>query len=256
MLLTELTTLEPKDQFSKSKVQEKPPDTATRIKTFKSNLDVKPTSPTRQSLTQGSRFQDTENSDFNLSPEILSEKLYDSVKMIRDLMNSNKKLKDMISEFTQQKKSFETESCQLLNENQELAERNDMLETMLNMKSDRNKYTGEVIQLRQEKEELIKRIAQLEQESKSQSTSSSNKEWEWRSKRTVLRNRKQHLESIKPLSLVSDRNYDHRVNFGRITPKSIYRPHSQDFVFDNARQDAIPMLSQILMQGGYNNNTH
>lgn len=198
--------------------------------TLRSNLE---SAIGKQSHTQYSRFLDSDYSDFSLSPEILSEKLYDSVKMIRDLMNSNKKLKDFIGEVQQQKKVLETENNYLQNENQDLLEK---VEMVGNLKGDNR---VEVIQLRAENEELLKRIAQLERENKSQGTLSTGKDWAWKSKRTVMRNRK-IAGPDKPI-----------IGVGRVTPRAVHRPLSQDF--DSSKQDAISTLSQILMKE-YSNN--
>lgn len=254
-MLTEIVTLDPKEQASKLKEVEKLPlkaENLVRIQMLRSNIESMPLSPTKlQSQTTYSKFSDSEFSDFTLTPEILSEKLYDSVKMIRELMNANKKLKDMVSDLNQQKRALEAENIQLQNENQDLQEKLEMFDTLVKSKTVDSKVNSEIWMLQKEREELIKRIDLLEKESRTQTIlPTSNKgEWGWKSKRTVLRGRK-HPDTAKPFSLVvSDRNYEPRNSVGRVTPKSVYRPLSQDYQVDMSKQDAINTLSQILMKG-------
>ena len=251
-MLSEITPLGPREQVQRLREVEKLPikaDHLLKIQTLRSTLESSQASQAtpKHSATQYGKFSDSEYSEFSLSPEILSEKLYDSVKMIRDLMNSNKKLKDMVTDVTQQKKNLEFENTHLQNENQELLEKVDMMESLVNSKGDKRVVT-EVIQLKSEREELMKRIVQLEKENKSQTALNTGKEWAWKSKRTVMRNRRQP-DTSKPLSLGgTDKGYDARISVGRVTPKAIYRPLSQDFTIDTAKQDAISTLSQILMK--------
>lgn len=245
-MLTEIAALDPKEQANRLKEVEKLPlkaDNLIRIQNFRSNLEA---SSPKQATSHYTRFLDSEYSDFSLSPEILSEKLYDSVKMIRDLMNSNKKLKDMVIELTQQKKILETENTHLHNENQDLIEKIDNIQG--NKPKYDNRVNVEILQLQKDKEDLLKRITILEKENKSH-TAGIAKEWGWRSKRTVLRNKKPHADTSKPLSLVSDRNFEQRILVGRVTPKSVYRPLSQESNIDASKQEAISALSQILMKG-------
>ncbi|OMJ89654.1 hypothetical protein SteCoe_8201 [Stentor coeruleus] len=254
-MLTEIVNLDPKEQANKLKEVEKLPlkaENLVRIKMLRSNIESMPLSPTKlQSQTTYSKFSDAEFSDFTLTPEILSEKLYDSVKMIRELMNANKKLKDMVGDLNQQKRALEAENIQLQNENQDLQEKLEMFDSLVKKKPQDSKMNSEIWMLQKEREELIKRIEFLEKETRTQTTLPTNNksEWGWKSKRTVLRGRK-HPDTAKPFSLVvSDRNYEPRNSVGRVTPKSVYRPLSQDFQVDMSKQDAINTLSQILMKG-------
>jgi kinesin family protein 4/21/27 len=182
---------------------------------------------------------DSEFSEFMYSPEILSEKLYDSVKLIRDLMNSNKKLKEMLNSLSQAKKQLEMENAQLQSEVQDLQEKLEMVENLEFNKSD-EKLLHDVWNLQKEKEQLMLKVAQLERENKSQGFFVPGKsEWPWKSKRTVMRNKKQ-AEASRPLSLVTN----HRVE--RTTPKVSFRPSSQDSSIDLSKQDAISALTQFL----------
>lgn len=51
-----------------------------------------------------------ENGDFQfLTTELLSDKLHDSVVMIKDLLDTNKKLKDTIYQLSNARRNFELE---------------------------------------------------------------------------------------------------------------------------------------------------
>lgn len=189
---------------------------------------------------------ESEFSEFMYSPEILSEKLYDSVKLIRDLMNSNKKLKEMLQSMSQAKKNLESENSQLQAEIEDLQEKVEMLENGGFNKSD-HKLKSELWQVCKEKEQLVKKLAQVEKEVKGQSWAATGNEWPWKSKRTVMRNKKTSLDVTRPLNLVGDSRV------GRMTPKSAYRPLSQEYSYEISKQDAINTLTQILTKGvGHN----
>ena len=146
-----------------------------RIKTLRSNIESIPSTPNKLSATHYSRFNDSEFDNFALSPEILSEKLYDSVKMIRDLMNSNKKLKETINEISQQKKIIEIENIQLNNDNQDLLERLENAENNNNQKAFETIASRELIKAKKEKERLIRKITELEDEKKIKNEANSSK---------------------------------------------------------------------------------
>lgn len=207
------------------------------------NLRIKhfDTAPEPKKLFTPQHKPEPEFNEFMYSPEILSEKLYDSVKLIRDLMNTNKKLKDMVNTLNQHKKHLENENAQLICEVQDLQEKLEMIEN-LNREKPEEKLVSDIWTLQKEKEHLMQRIAQLERENKSQGFFAPGKsEWPWKSKRTVMRNKKQ--EASRPLSLVSN----NRV--GRVTPKASNRPSSQDSSLDLSKQDALSTLTQLLMKG-------
>ena len=94
--------------------------------------------------------------NYGLSSELLSEKLHDSVKMIKELMNSNRKLKETINELSNVKKTQDAEIAQLHAENQMFLEKFEGNEG----------ETSNVIKLQQEKDELLRRIADMEREHK------------------------------------------------------------------------------------------
>ena len=52
---------------------------------------------------------------------------------------------------------------------------------------------------------------------------------------------------VKNLSIVPDRHYDIK-RVERITPRSVYRPITQEYSFDMSKQEAISALSKILMK--------
>lgn len=212
------------------------PSTNSRIRHFNSQSDG-------SKVLIPQHRPDSDFSEFMYSPEILSEKLYDSVKLIRDLMNSNKKLKDMLQTLSQEKKNLDNENTQLHAEIEDLQEKVEMLENGVFNKSD-NKLKSELWQVCKEKEQLVKRLAQIEKESKGQAWAAPDKnEWPWKSKRTVMRNKKTSLDATRPLSLVGE------VRVGRMTPKSSYRPFSQDYSNEISKQEAINTLTQILTRG-------
>ena len=66
-----------------------------------------------------------------LSPEVLSEKLQDSVNMLKESMAGNKKLRATVDELITANKIITADCQQLQLENQDLRDRNDMLENMI-----------------------------------------------------------------------------------------------------------------------------
>ena len=173
-----MITLEPKEQASKLKEVEKLPlkaENLLRIKKLRTNIESIPLTPDRHSVTHYPRFNDAEFNNFSLSPEILSEKLYDSVKMVRDLMNSNKKLKENITEINQQKRIIETENVQLHNDNQDLLERLEVAENYI-QKVEGKKQSKEIVDARSEREKLAKKILKLENQKKNSPEANSSKE--------------------------------------------------------------------------------
>ena len=127
---------------------------------------------------------------YALSPELLSEKLHDSVKMIKDLMNSNRKLTETINELSNIKKNQDSEIAQLQSENQTLIER---------FENNFNNDPSALISLQMEKDELVKRISALERENKQAPVifpiKEKKTEWDWKSKRTIVRAGNFHSES-------------------------------------------------------------
>ena len=253
LILTQIVTMDPKEQASRLKEVEKMPlnqESLMRIKTLRSNIESLPSTPSRHAVTQYSRFVDAEFNNFSLSPEILSEKLYDSVKMIRDLMNSNKKLKETISDMSYQRKIIETENIQLHNDNQELMERVETMQGLVEKNNSERFEARDAIKARKEQEKLIKKITYLENEKKKLAElNSSTGEWNWRSKRTILRNHKQGKESKATQKISAERYQKQRLSLEEPPQTKAYRPLSQELVMDSTKQEAIATLSKILMRG-------
>ena len=249
-MLTEMFNLDPREQASKLKEVEKLPLNAEhlkRIKTLRSSIESLPSTP-KQNLTHSSRFVESEFSNFSLSPEILSEKLYDSVKMIRDLMNSNKKLKETVNDLNVSKKNLEMENAQLFNENQDLIEKIENLES-LNVRTQGKSESKEVKMIRKEREKMQLRIMRLEEELKvkEELSASGKQEWNFKSKRTVF---KSHRNSHDANPLMVEKSQDFRnIIDNSVTNKRQLRPLSQDFIMDSTKQEAIATLSKILMKG-------
>ena len=255
MILTEIATLEPKDQADRLKEVEKLPlkaDNLMRIQNLRNNIESLPSPSNRHAVTHNSRFLDSDFNDFSLSPEILSEKLYDSVKMIRDLMNSNKILKETIEKITQQRKNFEIENIQLQNENQELLEKNEKLQNLVSAK-DEEIGENELAQNRKERDFFLKKIKKLKNSRKTLPMIYSTEDKEWKTKRTILKSNKNSHE-YKPQSLVkNNRNYNQRKkSFEQPIENLRHRPLSQEFVMDSSKTEAIETLSRILMKGQFN----
>lgn len=118
---------------------------------------------------------------FSLSLEMLSENLHDSVKMIKELMTSNKKLKEIINELSNIKKGQDAEIAQLHAENQTLLEKLENVENEPVI----------VAKLQKEKQELQNRVVALERENKQAPVifpiKERKTEWAWKSKRTIVR---------------------------------------------------------------------
>lgn len=153
-----------------------------RIQALRSNLE---TAPAR--IHSAMVVQRPPPDDFGLSPELLSEKLHDSVKMIKDLMASNRKLKESINELTIIRKNQEVEIAQLQSENQIMIE-----------KIENEPETNTVARLQREKEELMRRIAAMELENRTTTmfpVKEKKSEWAFKSKRTIVRAGKLYLES-------------------------------------------------------------
>jgi hypothetical protein len=176
-ILTELAALDRSQQEARLKEMENTNFASAhiqRIQALRSNLE---TAPAR--IHSAMVVQRPPADDFGLSPELLSEKLHDSVKMIKDLMASNRKLKESINELTLAKKNQDAEISQLQTENQLLLE-----------KMDCEPETSTVARLQRDKEELMRRIAAMEQESRSSvmfTVKEKKNEWAWKSKRTIVR---------------------------------------------------------------------
>lgn len=129
------------------------------------------------------------NEPFALSLEMLSENLHDSVKMIKDLMGSNQKLKDLVNELSNIKKSQDAEIVQLHAENQNLIEKVESLEN----------ESSVVGKLQQEKQDLANRLSALERENRQAPvifpTKERKTEWAWKSKRTIVRAGTYYIDS-------------------------------------------------------------
>ena len=144
-------------------------------------FDLPQSSPNK---TQSSFNPDFAN--FMLTPELLSEKLHDSVQLIRDLMASNRQLKEILSEITQSRRSLENEVSQLKTENETLLEQLEEAKRHFKNNSDPQSYS-KVMELLKEKEELEKRVAQLERENEQvQKFIQPPRNSEWKTKRTVI----------------------------------------------------------------------
>jgi hypothetical protein len=143
--------------------------------------------------------------NYGVSTEVLSKNLQESVKMIKDLMDSNRKLKDTINELSINRKTQDAEIAQLQAENQFLLEKIEGGEP--------EKLA--ILILQQENEVLGKRLQEMENEAKKtqplspvrERKANLSNEWSWRSKRTILRgpvmpleekeSRKRH-QSVRP----------------------------------------------------------
>ena len=186
-LLTELASLDKTQQQARLKEIENSNMASSqiqRIQALRSNLE---TAPAR--IHSAMVVQRPPADDFGLSPELLSEKLHDSVKMIKDLMASNRKLKETIGELSMIKKNQDAEIAQLQSENQFLIE-----------KMDNEPETTAVARLQKDKEELLRRIAAMEQENRTSSMftvkeKEKKNEWAWKSKRTIVRAGIRYVES-------------------------------------------------------------
>jgi len=78
--------------------------------------------------------------------------------MIKDLLNNNKRLKETVAELTNARRQFEVEKSHIYIENEELREKVEILEGMVSMNAPNQQF----VQLHHEKEELSRRVQQLE----------------------------------------------------------------------------------------------
>lgn len=250
-MLTEMVTLEPHEQASRLKEVEKLPlkaENLQRIKKLRSNIESIPTTP-KHSVTQYSRFIDSEFSDFALSPEILSEKLFDSVRMIRDLMNSNSKLKDSVKDISIQKKSLELENSQLLNENQDLLEKIENLEHMLSKFRNERNESKEITKVKREREMVMQKIEKLQEEEKRyKEIVEIEKEGKRKGKSGKKEKKGKEGPKLFYESLQERNNFRDEVEKAAVKRKKL-RPLSQEFLMDSTKQEAIVTLSKILMKG-------
>jgi hypothetical protein len=247
LILTEIVTLDPEQQAIKLKEVEKLPlkaENLMRIRTLRTSIESLPSTPSKHSVTQYSRFSDSEFNNFSLSPEILSEKLYDSVQMIRELMNSNKKLKENIAGLHKQRKSVEIENVQLQNDNQDLISKIETLQHLLEKNQEKNE-SKELLKVKKENERLNKIIENFEKDKKNHENHDRKNEFDWKTKNTVIQVHRNSQE--KPRTFGSkDRN------FKRITDEHLpraQRPISQESFNDTVKTEAIATLSRILMKG-------
>ncbi len=215
-----------------------------------------------------------------LTPQILSEKLYDSVKMIRDLMASNRTLKETINEFSQSRRRAEVEIKQLTIDNQELKERVEMLESLL---GDRYPASSDslpnYIQLKRERDDLRVRVRQLELENgniqnmfRTQASIAAppplgpKGELTWKSKRTIIRPRNvsesaysaqydrsqevtknvKQLTPLKPLN-VGRESPPRRVESNQDRGRRTHSSHSVEGDEPMSKDDALKALSQLLL---------
>lgn len=189
-MLTELATLDKNQQTIRLKEIEKMPIATAHIQRIQALRNTLESAPTRiHSAMVVPRPSVAEDDGFTLSPELLSEKLHDSVKMIKELMSSNRKLKETINELSNIKKIQEGEIAQLHSENQTLTEKIENNETTVLNTTTNESLT--ILKLEQDKEELLRRIAQLEIEARQTPVifpiKEKKNEWDWKSKRTIVR---------------------------------------------------------------------
>lgn len=126
VILTQIITLDRSQQISKLKEIEKQPLRTSQVKKIRDlrstlenfSSEDKPISPNKFLQTQETTL-----------PDEIGDKLYDSVKMIRDLMEHNKKIKSALRDQTAARKNKEAECLQLQYENRELINRLENLET-------------------------------------------------------------------------------------------------------------------------------
>ncbi|CAG9327895.1 unnamed protein product [Blepharisma stoltei] len=275
-LLSELAILEKGEQAVKLKEMENLPMRSNhmqRIHALRSNLESAQSNraQTSHSLpisppTAPVRSRDSEmHSSFIYTPEILSNKLHESVKMIRDEMDKNRRLNEEIRELESINKNQESEISHLQNENQELQERVENVESGI---KDRENEKGsiEIMKLKQEREELEKRILQLESEHKQIQTvfqpvlkeKKEKPDLGWKSKRTIVRAQSPAPRQI--IAFLGERPRDSGMNFqiknakgrpmGRVKMDKSFestKPESQENSLDTSIKDeAFLALSHML----------
>ncbi|OMJ88197.1 hypothetical protein SteCoe_9931 [Stentor coeruleus] len=181
---------------------------------------------------------------FSLSLEMLSENLHDSVKMIKELMGSNKKLKEIINELSSIKKGQDIEIAQLHAENQTLLEKLENVENEPVI----------VAKLQKEKQELQNRVVALERENKQAPVifpiKEKKTEWAWKSKRTIVRAGNRYIDS--PGQIIDK---DHYQKYHSVRPSTRVRveksaestrQHKSELSPDNkVKEDALSALSVL-----------
>lgn len=176
--LTEIATLDRESQQSRLKEMEKLPLRSQHIRRLRALRSSLESSPMLDSKASPSPVVKASLNDFPVSHEILSEKLYDSVKMIRELMALNKKLKEQNSEMNSSKRHIELEMHQIQIENQELREKAEMLETILRDQSEQASDSKEITKIQREKQDLELKLAELEKERAYNSFQAKKGEWD------------------------------------------------------------------------------
>ena len=217
--------------------------TAQKTLAGRSNLE---SAPARiHSAMVVTRPQVPEDDGYAISPELLSEKLHDSVKMIKELMSSNRKLKETIHELSNIKKTQEVEIAQLHGENQGLVEKFERSE------GDASPF----LKMQKEKEALVRRIAEMEKESRQVPLifpiKERKNEWAWKSKRTIVRAGNLHTES--PGQFIDKDRYQSvrpstrgRVERSMESTRQISHNVSHDGTPDTrAKDDALSALSVL-----------
>ena len=162
-ILTVLASLDKNQQTIRLKEIERMPMATLNIQKIQALRNNLETAPARiHSAMVVPRPAIPAEDNYGLSPELLSEKLHDSVKMIKDLMSSNRKLKETINELSSLKKTQDAEIAQLHAENQMLVER-----------MENNNNDGEstaIIKLLEERDELLNKITDMERDKEKQHT--------------------------------------------------------------------------------------
>lgn len=242
--MTELVALDKNQQALRMKEIEKMPLATAHIQKIQALRSTLESAPARvQSAMVVPRPSIPIEDNYSISPELLSEKLHDSVKMIKELMNSNRKLKETINDLSNIKKTQDAEITQLHGENQIL------LEKLENTESD----SAPFLKLQEEKEELLKKISELEKDSRHVPVifpiKEKKNEWAWKSKRTIVRAGNIHSES--PGQFIDKDPYQRyqsvRPNTRVRVEKSVEsRPVSHENSIDSrVKDDALSALSVL-----------
>ncbi|CAG9327811.1 unnamed protein product [Blepharisma stoltei] len=223
-LLSEISILEKKEQAVKLREIENMPFKSShiqRIQALRNNIESaqsrrEPTS-SRPPPTAPAKNYESDNSGFGYSTEVLAEKLDDSVKLFKLIMNSNRKLKEDLIELKNKRKAQESEILQLHERNQNLREKAENFENAI--KEEKTSDEDEIMNLRKINDELAKKIMQLEKGHKQIQAvvvapppkEKEKHEWGFKSTRTVVR-----AQSSTPSQVVNyytDKAYETVMNF-------------------------------------------
>ncbi|CAG9319441.1 unnamed protein product [Blepharisma stoltei] len=252
VILTELITLDKAQQISKLKEYEKQPLRKSQIKKIQ---DLRSTlenfGPDKRSTSPEKFPKVAFNENSAQNTEEIGEKLYDSVKMIRDLMEHNKKLKAALRDQTSARKNKEAEVLQLQYENRELIMKIENLENLL---KEGGRTNRNLIEMQHAKEDLEKRVIQMEIEREEEKPKR-----KWASKRVIRdENYVKTVNFEKPASTSPSRNRETKSQMREseykmpaIQNKTLQnfdlRPISQDRPIENmSKLDAIKALSMML----------